>query len=256
MAIDLRSLDKKKLISVVVAITLALIVVVLTNNYIEENSQKRAKELTGGLTSAEMKKLVGRLDILEKANQEIMVRQNAATQEKAQPPKPPAAQSLAVKTPVGKRAITAIIDKLFAVGGMISPGDHVDVITHMAIPSDPKDPQKTDIITLTLFQDVLVLAVGNNLQPGTGYEAQQNATSIQVTLALNPQEAGLISFVQQHGSLQLMLRPPLDTNAYLLPPATWDSLSEYIMATQGSDSVLKKQERSKSQIEIYRGGGS
>ena len=255
MAIDLRAIDKKKLISIVAAIGLALIAMALTNNYIEENSKKKAQALTGGLTSADVKKLLTRVDALEKTNQDILARQNTLAQSQMTAPQPkPSAQSLAVKTPVGKRAITVIIDKLFAVGGMISPGDHVDIISHLAIPSDPKDPQKADIITLTLFQDVLVLAVGSNLQPGTGYEAQQNVSSLQVTLALNPQEAGLISFTQQHGSLQLVLRPPLDTNAYILPPATWDSLSEYIMATQGSDSVLKKQEKSKAQIEIYRGG--
>ena len=69
-----------------------------------------------------------------------------------------------------------------------------------------------------------------------------------------------MSFVQQHGKLQLVLRPPLDAQAYILPAANWESLSEYI-STQGTNLVTGKKEETKDvaaeeapQIEIFRGG--
>ena len=270
MALDLKSklmsMDKKKLGLIVLAIVAALIAVVLTNNYIETNSNERAKALAGGLTEAAKKELAENIErnIVEKLNQDIVPRMNSlqtqmATQATATQQRPQQ-QSLSVKTPVGKRAITVVVDRIFAVGGFVSPGDYVDIITHLSAPANPNDPKGAQGITVTLFQNVLVLAVGNNMQPGTGYEAQQNATSIPITFALNPQEANLLSFVQQHGNLQLALRPSLDTQAYMLPAATWDALSDYIRATNGIDAGLPRQPgpessvESKPPIEIFRGG--
>ncbi len=266
MPIDLKAIDKKKVAVVVLAIVMALLAVMLTHRYIKETSAKEAKILAGGMTGEETKKILSRVEGIEKMNQELITRQNSLAQQaqaiaqeqaasKINPPK--SQQSLAGKTPAGKRAITVIIDKVYAVGGMISPGDYVDVLAHLYTPSNIKGSDKTNTITLTLFQNTLVLAVGINLQSGLGYDAQQSASSLPVTLALNPQEAGLISFAQQHGVLQLVLRPPTETQSYILQPATWGSLSEYIMNTQGTDMGFRKSdiiEKPKARIEIYRGG--
>ena len=260
-------MDKRKLGLIALAIVAASIAVVLTNNYIETSSNEKAKVLAGGLTEAAKKELAENIErnIVEKLNQDIVPRMNSlqaqmATQATPAQQQRPQQQSLAVKTPVGKRAITVVVDKIFAVGGFVSPGDYVDIITHLNAPANPNDPKGNQGITVTLFQNVLVLAVGNNMQPGTGFEAQQNATSIPITFALNPQETSLLSFVQQHGNLQLALRPSLDTQAYMLPAATWDELSNYIRTTNGIDAGLPKQQatespvESKPPIEIFRGG--
>ena len=61
--------------------------------------------------------------------------------------------TLAVKTPPGKRAFTIGLEATSAVGGMIRPGDHVDILAIFANPA----------ITLTLFQDISVLAVGQEM---------------------------------------------------------------------------------------------
>ncbi len=269
MAIDFKQLDKRKLASFAIAIAVGLIAMVLTNSFIEENSIKKAKMIAGGMSSAETQKLLERLEGLERSNQEMAGRQQSLEQfaqmqmaQAQQPTQRPTQQSLAVKTPQGKRAITVTVEKLFAVGGMVSPGDYVDIIAHLTIPRDttasvPLPTGQDQIVSMTLFQNVLVLAVGNNTQPGVASTSQDNPNAIPVTFALNPQEAALASFVQQHGSLQLVLRPPLETQAYLLPPSSWDSLSDYVEKTQGFDLGVEKKGSPvdpQAPIEIFRGG--
>lgn len=266
MAIDLRSMDKKKLGIIVFSIGAALVAMVLTNNYIEDSSLKKAKVIAGGMGSDQIKQLLGRVEGVEKASQELANRQNILAQQAAQAPAGPVAQKvtqaapLATKTPRGKRAITLMIDKLNALGGMISPGDHVDIIVHLNVPAAVVNAKQDEGVTVTVFQNVLVLAVGDNLQPGTEFAGMQNATSIPITFALDPNEAGLISFAQQHGTLQLALRPSAESQAYILPASTWNSLSDYISANSGA-KVIQKEESpvlekpvERPVIEIFRGG--
>ena len=127
----------------------------------------------------------------------------AAAQKKAssQPEKKPIAQPFSVMTPPGKRAITISINSLNAVGGLIKSGDRVDIISKLEIPDQGDDPSaKKAEVTTTLFQDVQVLAVGTQfITPVTAmtYEQQQRSNILKVTLALDPQEAALLSFSEQ-----------------------------------------------------------
>lgn len=263
MALDLknfniRSVDKKKLGVLALAIFTGLLAMVLTNNYIEQTSLQKAEKLAGGFSSAETQKLLSRVETLENVSQELASRQAALAQAaQAQASKPSAAPvasstSLGVKTPMGKRAITIMVDRINAVGGMISPGDHIDIIVHLTVP-DANDPKTSKTLTLTLFQNISVIAVGTSTQGG---EVPQNTAAIPITLALDPQEASLISFAQQHGNLQLVIRPPQETQAYVLPMATWETLSEYVRAVHGADAEINSTETRTTgpRIEVYRGG--
>ena len=265
MAIDFRSMDKRKVMVIMAAVGTALIAMVLTNTHINERVNNEVQTRGTGFSSQEVKKLMQRIDALEKENKAIQAaQQQAAVQAQTQGKQPlqkPQQPSLALTTPSGHRAVTVKVDSLSAIGGMLSPGDFIDVIAHLSVPSDPRDPRKTEMITVTLFQNVRVLAVDSNLTPGTAsYEAQQKAPNLNVTFALDPQEASLLTFTQQHGKLQLVLRTPLDNQAFRLPPATWESLSSYILEKQGLDigAAVTKEEPvvpSGPQIEIYRAGG-
>ena len=267
MAIDFKSIDKRRAILIIVALVMAGIASVLTNNYIEKSSLEKAKVLAGGASSEEIKKLQQHIQVLEQASQQLAANQNALAQaqqqgasQQQQAAVVPTGQLLSVKTPPGKRAITAAIDRLSAVSGMISPGDFVDIIIHLNIPADLNPTKQDQTTSVTLFQDVLVLAVGDSMQPGIN-PAMQSASSIPVTFALSPHEAGLMSFAQQHGALQLVLRSPMDTQAFLLPVSTWNSLSEYVSSTQGMDLGVRSPKvtediipEKKPEIEIFRGG--
>ena len=174
-------------------------------------------------------------------------------------------ESLAMATPVGKRAITISVDQITGLSGMIKPGDYVDVIALLPIPVQRGDnKQTTQVATIPLFQKVLVVAVGNELiagssgrgrKPlisfGSSRQTTQRKNNSIVTLALPPREASLLSFVAEQGRVRLVMRSPADAKVKLIPPANWQTLFQYI------DSTLPKQPRpvikEPKKIEIYRG---
>ncbi|NLE64560.1 MAG: hypothetical protein GX606_01445, partial [Elusimicrobia bacterium] len=91
--------------------------------------------------------------------------------------------SLALKTPKGKRAVTVLIDSLGAVGGLLNPGDAVDVIAHLDVPVPRKAKKDTgkETITAMLFQNLLILAVNTNVEDvGTLYDQQQADKALKV----------------------------------------------------------------------------
>lgn len=167
--------------------------------------------------------------------------------------------SLAPNVPPGKRAITISIDNIASLAGLLKPGDYVDVIALLPIPTQTQEGKTTvKITTLQLFQKVLVLAVGKEMaqtsreEEGSRYsrEAQRSSSDKAplITLALSPQEANLIAFVQEQGKIKLVLRSPTDVKVEPIQPASWETLFSYIMPDQ-----LKEEPQAKGYLEIYRG---
>lgn len=119
--------------------------------------------------------------------------------------------TLAVKTPPGKRATTITLESASAVGGMVRPGDHVDILGVFSTPA----------ITLTLFQNVIVLAVGSQMVPGemqdrrAAAQASSARSSASVTLALSPQQVQVLTVAMQHGKIRMTLRPHMETEQAL-----------------------------------------
>ncbi len=265
MAFDIKSIDKKKAAFVTLAVGMGIMATVLVSAHIEQKSQERFKALAATLTNnVDAQKIQQQMEALARMNQEVAMRQQSVesrvegmAQAQIQPAAPAPQAPAMIKTPPGKRSITINVEKLNAVGGMISPGDYVDVIANMNIPRDPKNPAETDPVSATLFQNTLVAAVSNNASPG--FQAPPEMAVIPVTLALNPYEAGLIVFAQQHGTISLILRSPLETDAYTLPLASWESLKDHLQTIQGKE-IKPKQEKAeepkeeKTTIDIYRGG--
>jgi Flp pilus assembly protein CpaB len=166
--------------------------------------------------------------------------------------------SLALKTPVGKRAITVMIDSLQAVGGLLNAGDFVDVIAQLNVPAQDAD-KKT--VTAMIFQSLQVLAVNTNVDDPGAYDEQQAAPSLKVTFAVDPQEAGLLTFASRNGTLQLALRSPDESQRPMVKASTWKTLADYVLKNQGFDiedpdgeNANNKPEESKPSIQIFRGG--
>jgi Flp pilus assembly protein CpaB len=83
--------------------------------------------------------------------------------------------------------------------------------------------------TLPLFQDVLVLAVGQEFTviPGAKKdkeEKEEKTLANTITLALSPQETNLIAYVQEQGRIRLVLRSPGDTQIQPPIPGGWQTL--------------------------------
>jgi pilus assembly protein CpaB len=119
----------------------------------------------------------------------------------------PQSVALAVVLKPGMRAVSIGIDRVKAVGGLIQPGDRVDVI---AVPPRVGDetPQAR-----TIIYGALVLASGMQMEsvsqpsplPG-GQDASQNLTT--VTLGVTPAQADLLATADVNATLRLALRSP------------------------------------------------
>jgi len=171
------------------------------------------------------------------------------------------AGGLAEVIPVGKRAITISVDNIASLVGMIKAGDYVDVIVLLPVPVQTQEgKQVTQVAVMPLFQNVLVLAVGQQI--GTLFEEKarykkeeerKSEPSSLITLALSPQEANLIAFVHEQGKIRLILRSPADSKVEPIQPVSWDTLFQYLMPKEAVKPELKKEPESVSYVEIYRG---
>lgn len=123
----------------------------------------------------------------------------------------------------GMRAVTIRANATASFGGLIRPGDRVDVLVTMA-----RSNLEAERVTLPLLQNVLVLAADTD----TGGEAQQaraqatghtatqgrNPENMQVTLSASLNEAQLLVFAGDRGNLSLVLRNPEDIAVEQNPP--------------------------------------
>lgn len=108
---------------------------------------------------------------------------------------------LAGHIPDGMRAIALRSDEVMGVAGFMLPGSHVDVLAtyHSQYSPDP--------ITVTVLQNVEVLAAGQNTQPdATG--KPENASV--VTLLLTPQDAEKAVLASTQGTIHFVMRSGSD----------------------------------------------
>jgi len=112
----------------------------------------------------------------------------------------------------GSRALSLAVGGAAAVSGMIQPKDHVDVLGTFSLPArDAAGGMET--VTLTVLQDVTVLATGQQLAKdlASGRLSMRSTGYTTVTVEVKPREAELLVFAQQmQGRLTLTLRNPTD----------------------------------------------
>ncbi len=285
--------NKKQFATILMAVGLGLVAAFLTSQYVQRNIQQQtdtlAKEYNKRTASVvqDMERLKSELDQVNVRQAELAKQQqnlpkiiqsqggSASSVEKKGPVQ---MESFQIKVPPGKRALTLLFDPLSAVGGLIHAGDFVDVIGHLEVPTGeeidgPKGKKEkvTETVTSVLFQEIQVLAVDTTMDPiskKAHYKDQQSKKAINVTLAVTPEEAGLMSFSQEQGRLQLVLRSPAENENWQLKVAAWDSLSEFLYERQGTDlfvsepelriieavGVVSQTDEVRSHIQIFRGG--
>ena len=105
------------------------------------------------------------------------------------------------------RAISVSVNGVSSVSYMVRPNDRVDVLGTFTLPSKQLEGT-TELVTMTILQDVLVLATGQST--GATPDNTMPAYS-QVTLEVTPHEAEVLTFAEQmRGRLTLTLRNPDD----------------------------------------------
>ncbi|MFH1652743.1 MAG: Flp pilus assembly protein CpaB [Pseudomonadota bacterium] len=163
---------------------------------------------------------------------------------------------LAMKIPAGMRAISILVNDVTGVAGLIQPNDFVDILTTFDFGSDAKSKQ----YTYTLFQNISVLAINQNLGEGYSTLAKSNkqnvvdqlmqnrssGSSYAVTLALTPQQVQDIVLSQEMGVITLALRGIGESEHEMtLSPSTPSELT-------GIQSLMKQ--NSRPRYREYRGG--
>ena len=112
---------------------------------------------------------------------------------------------LAAILPAGMRAIsTKIRDEEKAVGRLILPNDHVDVILIRRVRG--KGGQES-FVSDTLFTNVRVLAIGQLIETKEGKKSAEGSTA---TLELTPTQAETLALGNQMGDVTLTLRSVAD----------------------------------------------
>ena len=109
--------------------------------------------------------------------------------------------------PEGMRAVTLEVNEYSGVGGLLTPGSHVDVVQTIRGKVDD-----TTTLARTIAENLTVIAVGrkmSTLASGTGEAEQVIAKS--VTLLVTPAEAEAIDLASHVGNPRLVLRNGTDS---------------------------------------------
>lgn len=297
-------MPKQKII-IIIGVVLALMAVVMTKSYLDdqrqivnEEAKKKIASIQANIPKSQAQVLVATKDIpngaiIDSDSAEISVVPEQYRQPQAvssldrilgmmtvapiakneqitltKLAQPRQSGGLAEGTPVGKRAITISVDNIASVGGMIKPGDYVDIISLVPVPTQtPDGKQVNQVAVMPLFQNVLVLAVGQDIgmvrRPSAGgryvqEEGKKEGVSPLITVALSPQESNLIAFVQEQGKIRFTLRSPADSRIESTQPASWDTLFRYVMPQQEQSNRTSVKEITSDSVkpeyvEIYRG---
>lgn len=129
----------------------------------------------------------------------------------------------------GMRAITIQADQSATFGGLVRPGDRVDVLLTLTRPSStPSLTLEEDRVTIALLQNLLVLAAGQDTGAIQRTTTTRSPTQMNdVTLSTTVEQAQLLAFSQQRGRLTLLLRHPDDITVIEgLPETTTDDIIE------------------------------
>ena len=135
---------------------------------------------------------------------------------------------LAETVSAGLRAVSIGVDSVASVSSLVKPMDKVDLLGTFAFPSDTK-PNEMETVTLTVLQDVTVLAVGQTLGNRAGGNAQARGYST-MTFEVTPGEAELLAFLQStKGRIILSLRNPNDVSFITnLPSVNFEHLQKHL----------------------------
>jgi pilus assembly protein CpaB len=129
-------------------------------------------------------------------------------------------RSLATKIPRGMRAVSLAVTDVTGVSSLVAANNYVDVLATVKLGSGLGSANQRVFVT-TLFQNVMVLAVGSDLgevrttspdDPMAALAQQERERFSTVTLALTPQQAQDLVLAQDIGDVSLALRSFRDEN--------------------------------------------
>jgi pilus assembly protein CpaB len=158
----------------------------------------------------------------------------------------------------GTRAVTVQLQQNAGLGGLVLPGDHVDVVLTAVVPSStPNQPEHH--ASQTVLEDIRVLAIDQKMSDMSNETVMARSATLEVT----PKQAEILALVSDMGKLSLTLRSiasgdekPRTTNAkgeLINPSVTWDNEATDLglmphNAPASADSAAK--------VDLVRGGST
>lgn len=133
---------------------------------------------------------------------------------------------LAQLVPVGERALSIAISNATAAGGLVSPGDHIDVIAIFTEDTGGRDGTSIvaqNVEVLAISQTVLGDAVDTTRE--TTASSSPQSVSATVTVAVSLEDAQRISLAESFGDLRVFLRNPDDDSEPVAVPLNLDSVA-------------------------------
>ena len=131
----------------------------------------------------------------------------------------------------GKRAVSIAGNKVLGLSGLINPGDHVDVLLTTT------DPKTNANVNKTVFENVLVLATGAQLQKNPeGKPSPVDNYSLEVT----PEQAEKLILASSEGKIHFALRSVVDKDTVLTTGATHPEILAAYRPVNPSERVKPK----------------
>jgi len=140
--------DKKQVIIIIIAVVVGLLAATMVSHFVQGTITAETNRLAGQFQKKQQEKDSQYQQEMQALNQKIAEVEQRAQETAREAAKNAAQQtssgqdgkrekkfvSLALRTPAGKRALTLKMDSLGAVGGLLNPGDYVDIISHLNVP--------------------------------------------------------------------------------------------------------------------------
>jgi pilus assembly protein CpaB len=145
--------------------------------------------------------------------------------------------SLSFVVPKGMRAISISADQVLSAGGLVLPGDYVDIMG--VLKGTKADGSEVDnYVVKTILQNIQVVAVaqkiadtpagdtaGGSTQSGRGSESKPNPEATTLTVLVTPAQAQTLFLAELNGTLRAVVRGFGDADTADLPPLYQAQLS-------------------------------
>jgi pilus assembly protein CpaB len=154
----------------------------------------------------------------------------------------------------GMRAVTIPVTVASGVGGLIIPGDHVDIILSHPIVDERMPNAPARLAGETVLTDVRVVAIDQEINDGDKKAIAGKSATLEVT----PKQAEAVEVAKQLGNLSLSLRS-VGKDADPPPPGvshTWDSDVSPLIQHNRPDPQALAQARNGVTGIVLRGSGS
>lgn len=125
---------------------------------------------------------------------------------------------LALSLPPGRRAVTVEVSSEDGVNMLVRPGNNVDLLGTFQYQVRKGNSRESKLNTTVILQNVLVVGVGSSVLGDHRAARQDTRGDRNLTLAVTPEQASLITFARQRGRLSFSLRSMGDSELVSDPP--------------------------------------